>query len=71
MVSPRKKNLPYNSQFLGQNENGESEVSAMQNQDKGQNMKSRNQEPHPQTEPQSTQMHNKKKNQVQEKNERT
>lgn len=71
MVSPHKKNFPYNSQILGQNENGESEVSAMQNQSKGQDMKSRNQDPNPQTEPQTTQMPNKKKNQGQEKTERT
>ncbi|WP_278045199.1 hypothetical protein [Intestinimonas massiliensis (ex Afouda et al. 2020)] len=43
----------------------------MQNQSKGQNMKSRNQDPNPQTEPQTTQMPNKKKNQGQEKTERT
>ena len=65
MVSPQKKNFPYNLQILGQNENGESEVSAMQNQGNGQ-MKSRNQNPAPQTDPQGTQMEN-KKNQVKDK----
>ena len=66
MVSPQKKNFPYNSQILGQNEIGESEVSAMQNQGNGQNMKSRKQNPAPQTDPQGTQMEN-KKNQVKDK----
>ena len=42
----------------------------MQNQDYGQNMKSRNQNPDPQTEPQATQMHNKKKNQGQDKRDK-
>ena len=66
MVSPQKKNFPYNLQILGQNEIGESEVSAMQNQGNGQNMKSRNQNPAPQGDPQATQMEN-KKNQVKDK----
>ena len=65
MVSLKKKNFPYNLQILGQNENGESEVSAMQNQGNGQ-MKSRNQNPAPQGDPLATQMEN-KKNQVKDK----
>ena len=46
----------------------------MQNQDYGQDMKSRNQNPDPNTDPQAAQMNSKKKNQGQQKkdnNQRT
>ena len=56
---------------MGQNRDGESEVSAMQNQENGQNMKSRNQKPDPQMDAQAAQMQNKKKNQHQDKRDRS
>ena len=71
MVSLKKKNFPYNFPVMGQNRGGESEVSAMQNQGNGQNMKSRNQKPDSQMDPQATQMQNKKKNQHQDKSDRS
>ena len=43
----------------------------MQNQGNGQNMKSRNQKPDSQMDPQAAQMQHKKKNQHQDKSERS
>ena len=70
MVSLTKKNFPYDFPEMGQNRDGESEVSAMQNQENGQNMKSRNQKPDPQMDAQAAQMQN-KKNQHQDKRDRS